>query len=77
VGLVVAWFGTDLRAGDCRVVPGVEVASRGAETRAWRVSGIARGDAHVVSRSGGAPAYGGTPSDASVIAAIRNLKARG
>lgn len=77
VGLVVGWFGTDLRAGQCRIVPGVEVSARGQETRPWRVSGIARGNAHVVSRNGGSPAYGGTPSDAGVIAAIRNLKARG
>ena len=77
VGLVVGWFGTDLRAGACRVLPGVETAARGAESRPWRVSGVSRGGAHVVSRSNGKPAYGGTPSDDSVIAAIRDLKARG
>lgn len=77
VGLVVSWFGTDLRAGHCRIVPGVEVSARQAESRPWRVCGIARQNAHVVSQSGGGPAYGGTPSDASVVAAIRDLKARG
>ena len=77
VGLVVAWFGTDLRAGHCRVVPGVEVSARQEESRPWVVSGIAREDAYVVSRFNDRPAYGGTPTDASVIAAIRDLKARG
>ncbi|WP_421577879.1 baseplate multidomain protein megatron [Shinella sp. M31] len=77
VGLVVAWFGTDLRAGHCRIVPGVEVSVRTDESRPWKVCGIGRGAARVVSQSGGGPAYGGTPSDASVVAAIKDLKARG
>lgn len=77
VGLVVSWFGTDLRAGQCRIVPGVEVSARQDESRPWKVSGIAREDAYVVTKVNDRPAYGGTPSDASVIAAIRDLKARG
>ncbi|MCM2477625.1 hypothetical protein HGO38_29695 [Rhizobium sp. CG5] len=77
VALVVSWFGTDLRAEQCRIVPGVEVASRDSESRRWRVCGIARNAAHVVSQSNGGPAYGGTPDDASVIEAIADLKARG
>src|SRR5690606_17173974 len=35
------------------------------------------GDVPVVSSHNGGPAYGGTPSDASVLAAIADLKARG
>lgn len=77
VSLVVSWFGTDLRAGDCRVVPGVEVASRADESQPWQVSGVSRGAAHVVSQVNGGPAYGGTPNDAAVLAAIADLKARG
>ncbi|WP_438749447.1 baseplate multidomain protein megatron [Pararhizobium sp. O133] len=77
VALVVSWFGTDLRAGHCRIVPGVETAVREDESRVWLVSGIGRGGASVVSRNGGGPAYGGTPSDASVVAAIADLKTRG
>ena len=77
MALVVAWFGTDLRAGHCRIVPGVEVSARSEESRPWRVSGVSRGEAHLVSESNGGPAYGGTPSDASVAAAIADLKARG
>jgi hypothetical protein len=41
------------------------------------VSGITRAAAHVVSQFNGGPAYGGTPSDAGVIRAILDLKARG
>jgi hypothetical protein len=77
VALVVSWFGTDLRAGHCRIVPGVEVVSREDESAEWSVAGIDRNGAHLVSRQGGGPAYGGTPSDASVRQAIVDLKARG
>lgn len=74
--LVVSWFGTDLRADQCRILPGVEVASRD-ESRAWSVAGMTRAKAHVVSQSDGGPAYGGTPSDKSVIEAIKDLADRG
>ncbi|HRX34912.1 MAG TPA: glycoside hydrolase/phage tail family protein [Aestuariivirga sp.] len=75
--LVVAWFGTDLRCGTCEVKPGVEVADKITDPESWIVNGIARADAYLVSSSGGSPAFGGTPSDASVIRAIQDLKARG
>ncbi|MGF9692889.1 glycoside hydrolase/phage tail family protein [Rhizobium sp. 0TCS1.26] len=77
VALVVSWFGTDLRAGHCRIVPGVEVSGRDGESQPWQVAGIERGDAYLVSRNGTGPAYGGTPGDASVLQAIADLKARG
>jgi Gene Transfer Agent (GTA)-like protein/putative tail protein len=77
VALVTAWMGTDLRAGHCSFVPGVEVSSRNAESRPWRVGNYSRATARLISRSDGHPAYGGTPDDASVIEAIANLKARG
>ena len=77
VALVVSWFGTDLRAGECALRPGVEVTARPGESRPWRVSGLDRADAHLLSRQGGIPSFGGTPSDDSVIAAVRDLKARG
>ncbi|KQV32622.1 hypothetical protein ASC97_03390 [Rhizobium sp. Root1203] len=77
VALVVSWFGTDLRAGACRVLPGVEVAGRSNESAPWSVSGVDRAQAHVISRVNGGPAYGGTPDDASVVSAIADLKARG
>lgn len=74
--LVVSWFGTDLRADHCQVVPGVEVAARNGESRSWSVSGISRSNAHLISTSNGGPAYGGTPSDDSVVEGIKDLKSR-
>lgn len=77
VALVVAWFGTDLRAGQCLLKPGVTSASTGGLSSAWQVSGITRPGAIVVSTHDGGPAYGGTPSDRSVKEAIAAIKARG
>ena len=77
VALIVSWFGTDLRCGSCQIMPGVEMADKQTSPESWSVAGLARAGAHVVSQSGGAPAYGGTPSDASVVAALKDLKARG
>lgn len=77
VGLVVSWFGTDLRCGQCMVEPRVEAGTRSVRGAEWAVAGRTRATASVVSGHGGGPAYGGTPSDASVVAAIRDLKARG
>jgi len=77
VALVVAWFGDDLRAEECGIAPRVEAASRDVTGSAWSVAGIGRGSAQVVSTHEGGPAYGGTPSDASVLAAIADLQARG
>ncbi|MCD4658602.1 glycoside hydrolase TIM-barrel-like domain-containing protein [Agrobacterium sp.] len=77
VALVVSWFGTDMRAGECRILPGVEVAARDGETAPWSVGGLSRGEAHPVSPHGGGPAYGGTPDDESVLQAIADLKSRG
>lgn len=78
VALVVPWFGDDLRAGQCRIRPGVVERTARKPSRAWKVDGQTRTTAHLVSRNAqGAAAYGGTPSDDSVVAAIRDAKARG
>ena len=77
VSLVVGWFGDDLRAGHCTIRPGVERRDKPTEPSTWSVAGLTREDAHLISQSGGAPAYGGTPSDESVRQAIIELKARG
>lgn len=77
VALVVSWFGDDLRAGECAVRPKVEAASRTVKGAEWGVAGLSRDAAAVVSVHEGGPAYGGTPSDAAVRAAIADLKARG
>lgn len=77
VSLVVAWFGTDLRAGQCRIEPRVDQHFKPTRPRAWQVAGLSRSDANLVSSVAGRPAYGGTPEDASVIEAIIELKSRG
>jgi GTA TIM-barrel-like domain/Putative phage tail protein len=77
VALVVAWFGTDLRAGNCQVRPGVETLGKTTYPATWSVAGIGRASAHLVSQIGGRPAFGSTPDDASVLHLIAELKARG
>jgi hypothetical protein len=77
VALVVSWFGTDLRAAQCQLMPGVENREKATQGATWFVAGLDRAGAHLVSAVDGRPAFGGTPSDASVTAAIVALKARG
>lgn len=77
VALVVAWFGTNLDCGSCQVKAGVEVLEKEVLGAPWHVSSATRATAHFISRHEGKSAYGGTPTDASVIHAIRNLQARG
>jgi hypothetical protein len=77
INLVVAWFGTDLRAGHCFIRPGIERADRATAPLSWSVAGLDRAEAHLISQAGGGPAYGGTPSDDSVRQAVAALKARG
>jgi hypothetical protein len=78
VSLVVAWFGDDLRAGHCKLRPGVEVTAKTTTPSAWSVNGISRADAFLVSRDPeGRPIYGGTPADFAVVQAIEEMKARG
>ncbi len=77
VSLVVSWFGTDLRAGHCQVRPAVDSDNKSTDPISWRVAGLTRGTAPLVSRHESRPAYGGTPSDQTVIAAIQDLKLRG
>ena len=75
--LVVSWFGDDLRAGNCSIRPKVEMAEKNTSPE-WRVNGIGRGSAQVVSQDDqGRPVYGGTPADFSVVQAIREMRARG
>ncbi|MFC3117642.1 hypothetical protein ACFOHS_02485 [Jhaorihella thermophila] len=78
VSLVVSWFGNDLRAGACEIRPGVETSAKSTTPQAWRVNGVDRASAHLVSTDAeDRPVYGGTPSDAAVVQTIRELKARG
>ncbi len=76
VSLVVSWFGDDLRCGVATTKPKVEVAVK-TTTPNWRVGNLARSSYGIVSLVSGKPAFGGTPSDASVVQAITELRARG
>jgi hypothetical protein len=83
VSLVVGWFGDDLRCASTLIKPGVEYIDGGTGEiektypQLWVVNGIDRTDAYLVSQIDGRAAYGGTPSDESVVQAIQNLRARG
>jgi hypothetical protein len=76
VSLVVSWFGTDLRAGMCQLKPGVENRDKVTNPASWKVAGETRDTAYMVSQREGRAAYGGTPSDQSVVDAIRDLHDR-
>ncbi len=77
VSLIVSWFGTDLRAGECQVRPGVETRHKSTAPLTWSVAGETRDTAYLISTRDGNAAYGGTPSDQTVVAAIQDMKARG
>ena len=87
VSIVCAWFADSLEAASCRVYPatnfigGSFTQSSGSSwiADAWRVSGLTQNSSGLLALptlAGGAT-YGGTPSDASVVRCIRDLKARG
>ena len=48
VAIVVAWFGTNLRCGECRVLPSVDNALKMTTGGAWSVAGVTRADARLV-----------------------------
>ena len=78
VSLVVAWLGDDLRAGNCKVRPGVELAAKITTPSAWVVNGVSGASAFLVSRNAkDRPVYGGTPADFLVVQAVQANKARG
>jgi hypothetical protein len=77
VALVVAWFGDDLRAGNCTIRPKVDLNAKTTTGAEWSVAGLSRSAALQTSRSNGVAAYGSTPSDSSVIHCIAALKSRG
>jgi hypothetical protein len=76
VTLVVTWFGSDLRAGSCTITPKVDLGFKTLGPD-WSVAGLTRAYAPLVSSYNGGAAFGGTPSDAAVIGAIQDLRARG
>ena len=77
VALVVSWFGTDLRAEQCRVEPRTDGRTKNIWPAVYAVNGRGRARMNEVSRIDGRSAFGGTPSDSSIVAAIRDLHRRG
>lgn len=77
VSLVASWFGGDLRCGSCLIEPKVDRSQKDTQPVEWFVAGLTRETAALVSRVDGKAAYGGTPSDQSIVDRIRNLATRG
>ncbi|MGF1619623.1 MAG: glycoside hydrolase TIM-barrel-like domain-containing protein [Rhodomicrobiaceae bacterium] len=79
VSIFSAWFGSDLRCASCEIRPKVDRKDKGTGTTpiSWGVAGLTRASADAVSTFDDRPAYGGTPSDNSVVAAIKDLTGRG
>jgi hypothetical protein len=77
VSLVVAWFGTDLRADQCRIIPKIENSVRVLSPSEWSVGSYTRSTAEVVSLTSGKPTFGGTPSDATVLEMVAYLRGLG
>ncbi len=78
VSLVVSWFGNDLNCGQCEIAPKVEQNEQDGHEMPWSVSGLTRAAAgRVPFDADDRPVYGGTPTDRSVIEAIRALDERG
>ncbi|WP_039019182.1 baseplate multidomain protein megatron [Halocynthiibacter namhaensis] len=75
--LVVSWFGDDLRMGHCKLRPKVEQNTNDAAAMPWAVSGVRRNTAELIPREDDRTVYGGTPTDQSVIEAIRHLSSAG
>ncbi|MBM2576806.1 glycoside hydrolase/phage tail family protein [Jannaschia sp. Os4] len=75
--LVVSWFGDDLRCGDCTLRPLAEHGRPEARGAAWRVAGLTRAQAQPMPKIDGKVVYGGTPTDASVVQAIRSMNGKG
>jgi hypothetical protein len=77
VSLVVTWFGDDLRCDRCTLRPAVEQDVEDGAPMPWRVAGLSRWTAPMVSRVDGRPVFGGTPADASVVQIIEHMNASG
>jgi uncharacterized protein (TIGR02217 family) len=87
VALVVAWFGSSTDAATCKIYPSTTYIQGAFQSESsgvwastsWRCSGLDQNSAGLIpiSRSGGGFAYGGTPSDQSIVRCIQDLKTRG
>ena len=78
ISVVVGWFGDNLNAGSCNIMPGVEYKTGGStKPEIWTVGSFNRSSAHLITQVSGSPIYGGTPDDQSVIRYVTELRNRG
>ena len=87
VALVVAWFGNSTNAASCQIYPSTTYIEGAFESESggtwgvanWQCSGLTQNSLGLIpiSQTNGSFAYGGTPSDQSVVRCIEDLKARG
>ncbi|MFZ4124579.1 MAG: baseplate megatron protein TIM-barrel domain-containing protein [Rickettsiales bacterium] len=78
VSVVVNWFGTTMDIGTCEIFPCVEYPDDVTTTpTAWNIAGYTRSSARVMTYESGAPRYGGTPDDESIVRLLTMLRARG
>jgi hypothetical protein len=78
VAVVVTWFGDSLDAATCVIKPGVEYQTGAiTEPDLWTVGSFNRTTARQITLVDGSPRYGGTPSYASLLRYIREIKNRG
>ncbi len=78
VSLVVAWFGDSMDIASCNVTPAVEYQVGATTTpNIWSVAGYTRSSARLIMQVDGAPQFGGTPDDASIVRYVAELRARG
>jgi hypothetical protein len=78
ISVVAAWFGDDMDAGACTIVPGVEYQT-GAITSpdTWGSASFTRATARQITLVSGTPQYGGTPDDDSLIRYLDVLRSKG
>ncbi|MEK6745499.1 MAG: glycoside hydrolase TIM-barrel-like domain-containing protein [Pseudomonadota bacterium] len=78
VSVTVAWFGDSMDVASCDITPGVEYQAGATTTpNTWSVAGYTRATAKLITQISGAPQFGGTPDDASLLRYLDELKARG
>jgi len=80
ISLVVPWFGNDLRASHCKLQPKMAAEIENRNMSNWWVGGAVHSyneNEERVSLHQGRGAYGGTPSDDTVIEAINEIHRRG
>ncbi|MGX9354136.1 baseplate multidomain protein megatron [Roseobacteraceae bacterium S113] len=76
--MIVSWFGNDLRASECDLLPKVASRQQDGNQMPWAVSGLTRNSAQEIEEDAdGRAIYGGTPADASVVEAIQAMQAAG